>query len=122
MKKYLKKAGILMLLPLAAACVSTESETAPAATGKSQTYNVKTSLGDRVTFNVVGNPTDGYNYHGRIRHTTRASTDPLDRQRVLNNATQTIIAKLCGADAKATQPSYTSNNYEGRGRFVCTGK
>ncbi len=122
MKQYLKKAGILMLLPLAAACASGEPATGGPDWTKSTTYKVKTGHGDRVVMRVIGNATDGYDYHARIRHTVRSDLDPLDRQQILGDAARTIVGKLCGASAKEAQPSYVSNYYERRGRFVCTNK
>ena len=81
-----------------------------------------TGHSDRVAIRVLGNDTGGYDYYARIRHTTRSDPDPVDRQRVLGDATGTIIAKLCGTDFKKARPSYASNNYERLGRFVCTKK
>ncbi len=119
-QRHFGKATALILALLAAACAGgADSANAPD-WSKSTTYNVTTGHSDRVAMRVLGNAKDGYDYHARIRHTTRSDPDPLDRQRTLSDATRTVIAKLCPAGAKEARPSYASNNYEQSGRFVCT--
>lgn len=120
--RQLRNTSIILLAPLAAACAGGADGGSGLDWSKSTTYNVTTGHSDRVAFRVLGNEADGYDYHARIRHTTRSDSDPLDRQRVLGDATGTIIAKLCGTDFKEARPSYASNNYERIGRFVCTPK
>jgi hypothetical protein len=119
MKQYLKIASIFIMIPLTGACTSSGNEAGDPDKAKSTTYNVKTGRGDRVAMRVLGNATDGYDYHARIRHTTRSDPDPLDRQRVLGDAARTIITKLCSRGANEARPSFSSNYYEQIGRFVC---
>ena len=122
MTKTWQKIVFATLLPLAAACAADGKETGGRDWSKSTTYNVTTGKGDRVTLRVLGNEKDGYDYHARIRHTMRSDPDPLDRQRVLRDASRTVSAKLCAAGAKEARPQYASNNYEEFGRFVCSKK
>jgi hypothetical protein len=120
--KYLKNAAFALLLPLAAACAADGTESGGLDWSKSTTYNVKTGRGDRVTLRVLGDGKDSYDYQARIRHTTRSDTDPLDRQRVLRDASRVVVGKLCAKGANNARPHYASNNYEEFGRFVCAVK
>ncbi len=122
MAKYVRKAAFALLLPLAAACAADGTESGGLDWSKSTTYNVKTGRGDRVTLRVIGDEKDGYDYHARIRHTTRADTDPLDRQRVLREASQVVVEKKCAKGANNARPQYAWNNYKEFGRFVCAVK
>lgn len=122
MTKHWKKAAIALVLPLAAACASDGTEGTGPDWSKSTTYNVTTARSDRVTVRVVGTEKDGYEYNARIRHTTRSDPDPLDRQRVLREGTQSVVAKLCPKGGNETRPRFSANNYEQRGRFVCSVK
>lgn len=114
--------ALALLLPLAAACAADGNQGGAADWSKSTTYNVKTGKGDRVTLRILSDGKDGYDYHARIRHTTRSNPDPLDRQQVLRDASQIVVAKLCANGANKGRPQYASNNYEEFGRFVCSVK
>lgn len=122
MQNLIRKLAILAVIPLAAACAATQDDSAGVDWSKSTTYNVKTANGDRVFMRVLGNEEDGFDYHARIRQTTRADTDVLDRQRVLNSASRTIVARLCPKGANEVRPQFASDNYEQFGRFVCSAK
>ncbi len=119
MNNKIKYATVLSTILFASACAGGTGDSGGPDWSKSETYNVKTGRGDRVLMEVVGNATEGYDYNARIRHTSRSDPDPLDRQRVLGDASRIIVARICGIGAKETQPSYASNYYERRGRFVC---
>lgn len=107
---------------LAAACATDSAKSPGPDWSQSQIYNVTTGHSDRVSYRVLGNEKDGFDYHGRIRHTTRSDTDALDRQRVLKDASRTLAGKLCPKGATDTGAQYASNNYEQIGRFVCAAK
>ncbi|MDD9924400.1 MAG: hypothetical protein OXR03_01105 [Rhodospirillaceae bacterium] len=123
--KTLRNAAILaVILPLAAACATGEAETRSGGPdwSKSTTVNVKTGRGDRVSFRVLGNEKDGFDYHARIRHTTRSDPDPIDRQRVLGEAARIVAVRICKNGGNSGQPQYASNNYEQLGQITCAVK
>jgi len=122
MPQFSRFAALVLLIPLAAACAADGTESSGLDWSKSTTINVKTGKGDRVAVRVLGSEKDGFDYHARIRHTTRSATDPLDRQRVLRDAAQVVVARLCANGGNKARPRYASNNYAEHGRFVCAVK
>tara|TARA_Y100000588_G_scaffold197983_1_gene211802 strand:+ start:68 stop:505 length:438 start_codon:yes stop_codon:yes gene_type:complete len=106
--KTLRDAAILAaILPLAAACATGEGETRSGGPdwSKSTTVNVKTGHGDRISFRVLGNEKDGFDYHARIRHTTRSDPDPIDRQRVLGEAARIVAVRIYKTAAIPDSPN-----------------
>ena len=119
MQPILKKAAILALLPLFGACAAVTNDDSGLDWSKATTYNVKTGHGDRVVMHVLGDEKSGYDYQAQIRHTTRSDPDPIDRQRVLQSASRTLVSKLCTYGGEQKSRQFAPNNYEQIGRFVC---
>lgn len=122
MESSVKLALVALIAPLAAACAGDASSGGGPDWSQATPYNVTTGKGDRVTVKVVGNGKDGYDYSARIRHTTRSDPDPLDRQRVLADAVQTVTANICATGAKEARPVHSADNYEQSGHFVCAAR
>ncbi len=129
MNCIIKIAAVLSLAPLAVACASApDTKPKPVYPNpttvklpeiKTTTVNVKTDKGDRVAIRLYTSDSARYDYYARIRHLTRPKTDPLDRQRVLDEATRSVMGTSCPAGFTKTRPRDTSNYYERTGRFSC---
>ncbi|MFT6583286.1 MAG: hypothetical protein ACKVKG_16815 [Alphaproteobacteria bacterium] len=112
----------LLSLALLAACAPSGDKQDGPDWSKSSVHKVTTRNGDHVTARVVGDAKNGYDYDARIRRMSRANTDTQDRQRVLSDATQSLMSSLCGAGYKQERPFNSANYFSQRGRFVCSGK